>query len=239
MPSSVARSCASRTSMSSAYAGEMARTASHAATTATACIAFTSRLLLDQRVIEAIVLGIGQALRARAVRQRKLPCRVFAGDKGCHNRFVRLGKYRARGIEQFTTRCQHPPKRSKEIALLIGKSRHVVGSTQPFDVGTAASDARSRAGNVGKDAVERLTIPPLLWLQRVGMKRLSTQSQTIERRNDARDSRRIDVERGHRHIRELQHVRRLATWRCAGVEYALARSQIETMRRALRADVLH
>src|SRR6476646_3849461 len=144
----------------------MTRTASHAATTATACIAFTSRLLLDQRVIEAIVPGVGQPLRARAVRQRKLPCRVFAGDKGCHNRFVLLGKYRGRAIEQFTTRCQHPPMRRRTFVLLIRKSSYVVGSTQPFDVATAASDARMRGRNVGQESAARLTIPPPLWLQR-------------------------------------------------------------------------
>ena len=105
----------------------------------------------------------------------------------------------------------------------------------------APDDADGAAGGVDENALERAAVPPGFGVRRVGIDQRRGESESRETVRGELESVRIAVERHHlRQARTgLEHVRRLAAGRRAGVEDALSGSRVEVSGRKLRRGILH
>ena len=99
--------------------------------------------------------------RRRAAAGERRACPALTRDECVDHRVVLLREHGAGGIQQFTIRAKHLPKRIEDRALPRSEGRDIVGPAQPLDVRMAPRDARGRAGNVRQNAVERHAIPPV------------------------------------------------------------------------------
>ena len=70
-------------------------------------------------------------------------------------------------VKQFNISCQQSPQRAKNMQLLLRKALYVCRATQPFYIGMAAHYSGSGAGHIGKNALERLAVPPIIGLPRI------------------------------------------------------------------------
>src|SRR6185436_15558969 len=105
-------------------------------------------------------IGVGrgelQALGVRVALQETLDLKA-----------VFLVKNRAGRVQQFTISAQQLPQRIEDAPLRARELLDVAGAPQPFDIGMAPRDARSRARYVGEDTVVRFSVPPRRRLARV------------------------------------------------------------------------
>ena len=120
-------------------------------------------LALFEKGIEeaiAIVVGHDPAAFGRAGLEIGNAGTRLPGEKRLHGGFVFFPENRAGCVKQFTTTLKDLPQAIEERRLLVGQLREIGRSTVPANVGMAAHDARSAAGRIEQDPLERTAVPP-------------------------------------------------------------------------------
>lgn len=204
---------------------------------------------LDQfGVVEPIVpVGLRQQLAAMRLRYAEAGRQIqLAGARGAGKEIgdylaVFLWHHRAGGIQQHAANVERGPERIEHLALQAGQRGDVFGLACQLDVRMPTNHAGRRTGRVEQNALERLAVPPGRRIARVGGHQLGLETQTLQVFGDPRQASGLEVQRGEcgQARFAFEQVAGLAARRAAGIEHALARSEVEQSCGQLRRFVLH
>ncbi|KAG1548554.1 hypothetical protein G6F50_013435 [Rhizopus delemar] len=188
-----------------------------------------------------------------------LACHAFAIHAECGAQRLRLGirmplekrahlvdvlgtQDRAGRIQQHAARAQHRPAGFQQARLHSHQRIDVLGAAVEHDIRLAADHAGGRTRCIQQDRVERHAIPPgtgIAGISGQGL-RVFAHAGTGIGVTGARQAPGVDIQRQQSQARvAFQQVRRFATGRCAGIQYARAGSGGQCIRRTLRRQVLH
>src|SRR5688572_8502666 len=153
------------------------------------------------------MLGIRKELRTSETAKSEPPRCRRALEKRLDHGVVLLGKHRTRGIQQFTTRRQEPPKRIEDACLPRHTCCDVGLATQPFDIRMTARDAGSGAGHISENSVVRHPVPPRPGFAAIRGVHLGSKPEPAQVVRQYRAARRIEIERGERYVGEFEYMR--------------------------------